>query len=56
MKLNNNDELCNFYIRYIISFKSFKSNKYKLFSLILSLKLPENLNISQLYYQITIML
>ena len=47
MKLIDN-KLYNSYIRYIILSKSFKSNKYKLSSLILSLKLLKNLNISQL--------
>jgi hypothetical protein len=47
MKLIDN-KLYNSYIQYIIFSRSFKSNKYILSSLILSLKLLKNLNISQL--------
>ena len=43
MKIIDNNKLFNPYIRYIILSKSFKSNKYKLSSLILSLKLFANI-------------
>jgi len=42
MKLTDN-KLFNSYIQYIIFSKSFKSNKYELSSLILSLKLFANI-------------
>jgi len=43
MKLIDKNKLFNSYIQYIILSKSFKSNKYVLSSLILSLKLFANI-------------